>query len=60
MSDHEKQQNETWTWVLGSMKQGLHLFHIKTSKSNQNVPIKDKHIHYTFPIEEELNFISVQ
>jgi hypothetical protein len=41
-------------------KQGFHLFHIKTSKSNQNVLIKDKHIHYTFPTVEELNFTAVQ
>jgi hypothetical protein len=42
------------------MEQGFHLFHIKTSKSYQNVPIKDKHIHYTFPIVQELKFTSVQ
>ena len=41
-------------------KQGFQLFHIKTSKSNQNVLIKDKHIHYTFPTVEELNFTAVQ
>jgi hypothetical protein len=44
----------------GSMKKGFHLLHIRTIKSNQNVPIKDKHIHYTFPIVEESNFTSVQ
>jgi len=42
------------------MKEGFHLFHIKTSKSNQIVPIKDKHFHYAFPTVKELNFTSVQ
>lgn len=35
-------------------------FTSKLVKSNQNVPTKDKHIHYTFPVVEEFNFTSVQ